>query len=71
LPGGQPLLSGAQLVVASVALTLFLPCIAQFLINVKERGWKVGLAISAFVLLVSFGVAFVLNLIFGFFRVTL
>ncbi|MDK1031319.1 MAG: ferrous iron transport protein B [Planctomycetia bacterium] len=54
-------LTGIQLVVASVALTLFLPCIAQFLINVKERGWKTGLAISGFVLLISFGVAVALN----------
>lgn len=56
------LLSGVQLVVACVALTLFLPCIAQFLMNVKERGWKIGLGISTFVLFFSFGVAYILNL---------
>ena len=56
-------LSGVQIVVACVALTLFLPCIAQFLMNVKERGWKTGLGISLFILVVSFGVAFILNLI--------
>ncbi len=54
-------LDGIQLVVACVALTLFLPCIAQFLMNVKERGWKTGVGISIFILLFSFGVAFVLN----------
>src|SRR5690606_37604979 len=41
-------LTGVQLAVAAVALTLFLPCIAQFLINVKERGWKTGFGIAAF-----------------------
>lgn len=56
------LLTPVQLVVACVALTLFLPCIAQLLINVKERGWKVGVAISGIVLVLSFGVAFVLNI---------
>ena len=55
------LLDGVQLTVAAVALTLFLPCIAQFLINAKERGWRAGLAISGFVLVVAFAVAFVLN----------
>jgi ferrous iron transport protein B len=54
-------LSGNQLVVACVALTLFLPCVAQFLMNVKERGLKAGLGISIFVLIFSFAVAFVLN----------
>lgn len=33
-------MTGVQLTVAAVALTLFLPCVAQFLMNVKERGWK-------------------------------
>lgn len=54
-------LTGVQLVVASVALTLFLPCIAQLLMNIKERGIKTGLLISGITLLFSFGVAFSLN----------
>ena len=57
------ILSGVQLVVACVALTLFLPCIAQFLMNVKERGWKTGLGISFFVLFFSFGAAYAVNFI--------
>jgi len=56
-------LSDVQLVVACIALTLFLPCVAQFLMNVKERGWKTGLGISVFVLFTSFGVAFAANYI--------
>ncbi|MFH0811866.1 MAG: nucleoside recognition domain-containing protein [Pseudomonadota bacterium] len=56
-------LTGDQLVVACVALTLFLPCIAQFLMNLKERGWKTGVGISLFTLCVSFGVAFTVNLV--------
>lgn len=57
----QGLLNGIQLVVASIALTLFLPCIAQFLMNVKERGWKTGLGISFFVLCFSFSIAYIVN----------
>lgn len=56
-------LDGVQLVVSCVALTLFLPCIAQFLMNIKERGWKMGLGISVFILVFSFSVAYVLNII--------
>jgi len=56
-------LDGIQLVVSCVALTLFLPCIAQFLMNIKERGWKMGLGISMFVLFFSFSAAYILNII--------
>lgn len=54
-------LNDAQLVVACVALTLFLPCIAQLLMNLKERGWKTGMGISIFTLIISFGVAWLVN----------
>jgi ferrous iron transport protein B len=30
-------------------MTIFLPCIAQFAVTIKERGWKTALAISAFI----------------------
>lgn len=55
------LLDGRELLVSAVALTLFLPCVAQFLINIKERGLKTGLVLSGVVLLFSISVAFVLN----------
>lgn len=56
-------LSELQLIVACVALTLFLPCIAQFLMNVKERGLKTGISISLITLFFSYSVAFILNII--------
>ncbi|MGB9791389.1 MAG: nucleoside recognition domain-containing protein, partial [Thermacetogeniaceae bacterium] len=46
-------LTGIQLVVAAVTLTLFVPCIAQFIMMVKERGAKTALAIAAFTLLAA------------------
>ena len=55
-------LSGVQLVVAVVTLTLFVPCIAQFSITVKERGLKAGLAMVAFIFPFAFLVGFLLNL---------
>jgi ferrous iron transport protein B len=42
-------LSGSQSVVALTVMTLFVPCVAQLLMMVKERGWRVALAIVAFV----------------------
>ncbi len=50
----QQYLSGVQLTVAAITLTLFLPCIAQFLIMKKECGWRVALLSSALVLVIAF-----------------
>ncbi len=55
------LLDARQLTVAAVTLTLFIPCIAQFLMMLKERGWRVSLLIFCFVSLVAFGSGYVLN----------
>ncbi len=65
------LLSGNQLLVACVTLTLFLPCVAQFLMNVKERGVKTGVAISAFILFFSFSVGFAVNSLLNFWGIRL
>jgi ferrous iron transport protein B len=55
------LMDARQLTVAAVTLTLFIPCIAQFLIMKKERGWKVASAIGVFVSLLAFGSGYLLN----------
>jgi ferrous iron transport protein B len=51
-------LSRQQIVVAAVTLTLFIPCIAQLGVMVKERGWKTTLGITAFVIPFAFAVGF-------------
>ncbi|QEM69058.1 ferrous iron transport protein B [Geobacter sp. FeAm09] len=55
------LMDARQLTVAAVTLTLFIPCVAQFLIMKKERGWKVAGSIGVFVSLLAFGSGYVLN----------
>jgi len=55
------LLNPRQLTVAAVTLTLFIPCVAQFLIMKKERGWKVSLSIGVFVSTLAFGSGWLLN----------
>jgi len=57
------ILSGIPLVVAAVTLTLFVPCVAQFSITVKERGVKTALAVALFIFPFAFFVGFMLNAI--------
>jgi ferrous iron transport protein B len=59
------LLSPRQLTVAAVTMTLFVPCIAQFLMMKKERGWKVSLGIFLLVTLLAFTVGWCLNVALG------
>lgn len=54
-----------QLLISVVVLTLFLPCITQFLITIKERGVKIGIAITVFVLLFAFFAGITINWILG------
>ena len=56
-------LTPVQMVVAAVTLTLFLPCIAQFLIMKKERGLRTTLLTSGFITLVAFMTGWALNTI--------
>jgi len=55
------LLNPTQLTVAAVTLTLFVPCVAQFLVMLKERGFKVSLLIFVFVTLMAFSSGWFLN----------
>jgi ferrous iron transport protein B len=55
------LLNARQITVAAVTLTLFIPCIAQFLIIKKERGTAVAVAIGLFVTTLAFGSGYLLN----------
>ena len=38
-----------EVVVALTTITLFIPCIANFFMILKERGWRTGVAIAAFI----------------------
>jgi len=64
-------LSPVQIVVSMVTITLFIPCIANFFMIVKERGWKTGLAIAAFITPFALGVGAALNWILTTFPVPL
>ncbi len=55
------LMAPRQLVVAAVTLTLFVPCVAQFLMMKKERGIRSATLIAVFVSFVAFGSGYLLN----------
>jgi ferrous iron transport protein B len=55
------LLNARQITVAAVTLTLFIPCIAQFLVIKNERGTAVAVAIGLFVSTLAFGSGYLLN----------
>jgi ferrous iron transport protein B len=47
-------IGGIDLITTAIILTLFVPCIAQFLMMVREQGWRVALAIFGFILPFAF-----------------
>ncbi len=50
------LLTPAALTTAAVTITLFVPCLAQFLVMLRERGPRVALGVLAVATTVAFGV---------------
>ena len=59
----EGLLDGVQILVSLVTITLFIPCVANFFIIVKERGLGVALAMAGFIFPFAFLVGGILNLI--------
>lgn len=57
-------LSNNQVVISMITITLFLPCVAQLFIIIKERGIKEALFISAFVFSFAVAVGGFLNFLF-------
>ncbi|MCW6035367.1 ferrous iron transporter B [Spirulina subsalsa FACHB-351] len=58
----QGALTGNQLVVAAVVLTLFLPCVAQLQMLVKEQGLKNTIWMVVFIIPFAFFIGYVLHL---------
>jgi ferrous iron transport protein B len=55
------MLDGTQVVVALVVITLFVPCIANFFMMIKERGPRAAAAMVAFIVPFAFLVGGILN----------
>jgi ferrous iron transport protein B len=67
--GGQ--LDGVQSVVALSVITLFVPCIANLFVMIKERGFKTAMAMVAFIVPFAFAVGALLNWVLRALRVHL
>lgn len=57
------MLDKVQIIVSLVVITLFVPCIAQFFVTVKERGVRVACLIGGFVFIFAFLIGYILNFI--------
>ena len=59
-------LTGNQLAVAVITLTLFVPCVAQFLMMKKERGLKMACAMALFIFPFAFAAGGLVNALLNF-----
>ncbi len=50
----EGMLDARQVLVAAVTITLFLPCVANYFVIMKERGWKVASAVAGFAFAMAF-----------------
>ena len=57
----QGQLDPVQALVATVTVTLFIPCFASFLMIARERGWATALAVMAFVVPFALGMGALLH----------
>jgi ferrous iron transport protein B len=63
------LLTGQQVVVSMVVITLFMPCLASFLVIIKEQGFKRAMAIVGFIVPFAIAVGAVLSWILRTFNI--
>jgi ferrous iron transport protein B len=57
----QGALDHVQVLVAAVVITLFLPCIANFFMIAKERGWRTAFVVAGVITPLALGVGGLLN----------
>jgi ferrous iron transport protein B len=67
----EGLLDPVQIVVSLTVMTLFVPCIANFFMMVKERGLTAALYMVAFIFPFAFGVGGVMNWVLRYFHIVL
>jgi ferrous iron transport protein B len=65
------LLTPNQTVIALTVISLFIPCVANLLVMMRERGTRSALAIAAFIVTYAFGIGIAMNYAFKVFSVTL
>ncbi|MGZ7081426.1 MAG: nucleoside recognition domain-containing protein, partial [Thermoanaerobaculia bacterium] len=64
-------LNANQTVIALTVISLFIPCVANLLVMIRERGMKTAMVIAGFIVVYAFGTGAALNAVLRFFSVTL
>lgn len=59
----EGIINNTQVLVSLVVVTLFVPCVAQFFVTIKERGLKVALVIGVLVFTIAFLIGGMLNFV--------
>ena len=67
---GQGLMSPVQIVVSLIVLTLFIPCVANFFMIVREQGTKKALIILGFITPFAIAVGGIVNVILRVLKIT-
>jgi ferrous iron transport protein B len=57
----EGILNPRQLLVSATTITLFIPCVAQFVMMIKERGYKVAFSMATFIVPFAFACGYILN----------
>jgi len=65
------LLNPIQTVVSLTVITLFIPCVANLLMIVKERGMRTAVAMTGFIVVYSFAIGWAMNAVLTAFNVNL
>ncbi|MGZ5494885.1 MAG: nucleoside recognition domain-containing protein, partial [Thermoanaerobaculia bacterium] len=64
-------LNANQTVIALTVISLFIPCVANLLVMMRERGTRVAIAMAVFITAYAFGMGILMNAAFKLFSVTL
>lgn len=59
------LLTPIQTVVSLTVITLFIPCIANFFMMIRERGMKTAMLMTAFIIPYAFGIGWAMKYVLG------
>jgi ferrous iron transport protein B len=65
------MLSPQQIVVSLTVMTLFVPCVANFFIIIREQGWRNAFLITGFITVYAISVGSLLNLLINALRLSL
>ncbi len=65
----EGLLNPQQIVVSLVVITLFVPCLAQFLVTIRERGLKTAVMIFFFCIFIAFFAGGMLNFLLNWIKI--